>query len=201
MADQHDGDALRPDLADQVPGGAPGPRVQARRQLVEEDHLRVPDQGQRDEQALLLAAGQLGEAGSRLPGEAPAAEQLAPVGGVRVERGVQLERLAHLQLLGQLGLLQLHADPLVQPVAVGPRVEPQDPDLAAVPFPQALQALDRGGLTRAVRAEDAEDLPLIDTERDSVHHGPGPVTLGEPGHLDDCCHPAPRFLWVASVAQ
>ena len=109
-----------------------------------------------------------------LSGQAPALEQLAPVGRVRVERGVQLEGLAHLQLLRQLGLLQLHADPLVQPVSVGPRVEPEDPDLPAITFAQALQALDRGGLARAVRAEDAEDLALIDVERDAVHDGLSP---------------------------
>jgi hypothetical protein len=89
--------------------------------------------------------------------------------------------------------LQLHADPLVQPVSVGPRVKPEDPDLPAIAFAQALQALDRRGLTRPVRAEDAEDLALIDVERDAVHDGLPPVTLGEPRHLDDCRHHAPRF--------
>ena len=106
----------------------------------------------------------LAEAGAGLAGEPPALEQLPPVGRVRVERGVQLQRLAHLQLFRQLGLLQLHADPLVQPVTVGPRVEAEDPHLPAVAPAQALHALDRGGLARAVRAEDAEDLALIDVE-------------------------------------
>jgi hypothetical protein len=87
--------------------------LRARGQLVEEHHLRVSDQGQRDEKALLLAAGELGEPGVRLPGQPPAPEQLAPVGRVRVEGGVQLERLAHPQLLLELALLQLDADPLV----------------------------------------------------------------------------------------
>src|SRR5215470_171205 len=130
VADQHDGDALRPHPADQVPGGVPRARVQPGGQLVQEHHLRVSDQGQRDEQALLLAAGELGELGVRLPGQAPALEQLAPVGRVRVERGVQLERLAHPQLLLELALLQLHADPLVQPVLVRQRVQAEDPHLA-----------------------------------------------------------------------
>src|SRR5690242_6770823 len=194
VADQYDGDALVADLSDQIPGGVPRARVQARGQLVEEHHLRVPDQGQRDEQALLLAAGELGEPGVRLSGQAPALEQLVPVGRVRVERGVQLERLAYLQLLLELGLLQLHADPLVQPAAVGQRVQAQDPHLAAVPPAQPLHAFHRGGLARAVRAQDAEDLPFVDVERDVVHDRltpSTPVTLGEPGHLDDCRHHAP----------
>jgi hypothetical protein len=131
-------------------------------------------------------------------GQPPALEQLTPVGRVRVERGIELERLTYLQLLRQLGLLQLHAYPLVQPVSVGPRIEAEDPDLPVVTFPQALQALDRGGLARAVRAEDAEDLTPVHVERDVVHDGldpSPPVTLGEPRHLDDCRHHAPRFLW------
>ena len=52
----------------------------------------------------------------------------------------------------QLGLLQLHADPFVQSVSVGPRVEPEDPDVSAITPAQAFHALDRGGLARAVRA-------------------------------------------------
>src|SRR5437763_4535737 len=123
---------------------SPRARVQPGGQLVEEHHLRVPDQGQRDEQALLLAAGEPGELGVRLPGQPPALEQLAPVGRVRVERGVQLECLAYLQLLLELALLQLHADPLVQPVPVGQRVQAEDPHLAAVPPAQAPHAFDRG---------------------------------------------------------
>jgi hypothetical protein len=163
----------------------------------------ISNQGERDEQALLLAAREPGEPRVRLSGQPPALEQLAPVGRVRVERGVQLEGLAHLQLLLELALLQLHADPLVQPVPVGQRVQAEDPHLAAVPPAQPLHALDRGGLARAVRAQDAEDLTRLDVKRDVVHDRldpSAPVTLGEPGHLDDCRHHAPRFRKVAPLA-
>jgi hypothetical protein len=64
----------------------------------------------------------------------------------------------------QLGLLQLHADPLVQPVTIGARIKPEYPDLPRVTPPQALHALDGGGLARPVRAEDAEDLSLVDVQ-------------------------------------
>ena len=57
-----------PDCLDQPPGHVPGRRIQARGHLVEEHDLRVVDQCQRDEQALPLAAGQLGEARVPLPG-------------------------------------------------------------------------------------------------------------------------------------
>ena len=63
----------------------------------------------------------------------------------------------------RLGLLELHADPPVHLGAIGLRVHPQDPHLPGVPPPQPLDAFDRGGLARAVRAEDAENLPLPTT--------------------------------------
>ena len=46
--------------------------------------------------------------------------------------------------------------------------------MPAVGDAQSLDALDGGGLAGAVRAEDAEDLPLLDGERDAVH---GPAAL------------------------
>jgi hypothetical protein len=84
----------------------------------------------------------------------------------------------------------------VQPVPVGLRVEPEDPDLAGVTLPQPFHAFHRGGLARAVRAEDAEDLSPLDVKGDPVHHRLGPwasVPLGEPRHLDDRRHLVPRF--------
>jgi len=86
----------------------------------------------------------------------------------------------------------------VQSVTVGLRIQPEDPDLAGVTPPQALHAFHRGGLARAVRAEDAEDLSSLDVEGDPVHHGLGPwspVPLGEPCHLDDRRHLAPPLVW------
>src|SRR5207253_1310550 len=72
-----------------------------------------------------------------------------------------------------------------------PGGQAQDPHLAAVPPAQPLHALHRGGLARAVRAQDAEDLTFVDVERDVVHDRLTPVLLGEPGHLDDGRHHAP----------
>jgi len=42
--------------------------------------------------------------------------------------------------------------------------------------------------TRAVRAQDAEDLPGLDVERDVAHDGLARIALGEPRHFDDCRH-------------
>ena len=56
---QHDGAAAVPQVADDFPELAAGLRVEPRRRLVEEEHLGIADQGDRDGQPLLLAAGEL----------------------------------------------------------------------------------------------------------------------------------------------
>ena len=88
--------------------------------------------------------------------------------GVLVERRVEVERLPDAQLVGQLALLELDADLLAQGRAVAPWVEPQHRDRARVGRSQAGDGLDGGGLAGAVRAEDGEDLALLDVEGDAV---------------------------------
>ena len=61
VGDEDDGHAAVADALDQVPGVAPGLRVEAGRQLVEDRDPRVPDERERDRQPLLLTARQLAE--------------------------------------------------------------------------------------------------------------------------------------------
>ena len=53
-------------------------------------------------------------------------------------------------------------------VAVATGIEPEDLDGPAVGGPEARDGLDGRGLAGAVGAEDAEDLALLDGERDAV---------------------------------
>ena len=55
---EHDGDAVGAQVADQIPGGVAGLRVEAGGRLVQEDELRAADHGHREREALLLAAGE-----------------------------------------------------------------------------------------------------------------------------------------------
>jgi len=82
-------------------------------------------------------------------------------------------------------LLELDAEEPGQLGAVGARVEPGDADGARVGLAQPLQALDGRRLPCAVRAEDPEDLPLFDGERDAVHHGTAAVDLAQAAYFDD----------------
>ena len=98
-------------VLDELPRVAAGLRVEAGRQLVEDRDPRVADERERDREPLLLAAGQLAErrccACPRDRGRRAAGRQSARR---RVERGVELERLADADLVGQLALLELDAD-------------------------------------------------------------------------------------------
>ena len=72
---QEDGLAAVADAAHQVPDGAPRLRVEAGGELIEEDDFRIVDERERDEQALLLAAGKVHEPGIAFVGEAELFEQ------------------------------------------------------------------------------------------------------------------------------
>ena len=71
------------DVLDELPGVAPGLRVEAGRELVEDRDLRVADERERDREPLLLAARQLAERGLALVGEPEIVEQPLPVRGAR----------------------------------------------------------------------------------------------------------------------
>ena len=90
---EDDRDAPRPDVLDELPRVAASLRVEAGRQLVEDRDPRVADEGQRDRQALLLAARQVPELAVALLGEAEALDQGVDVGRVAIEGGVEVEGL------------------------------------------------------------------------------------------------------------
>ena len=168
VRDEEDGHAAIADRLDQVPRLAAGLRVEPGRQLVEDRDLRPADERQGDRQALLLAARQVPVGRVALVVEPEVVDQLARIGRVSVERGEQVERLADGDPVGQLALLELDADEGPQSVAVPPGIEPEHADRAGVGRPQTGDRLDGRGLAGAVRSEDAEDLALLDGERDAV---------------------------------
>ena len=184
VGDEQDGDAVVAQLLDEPPALPPGGGVEAGGQLVEDDQARAADEGEGDRQALLLAAGQLPVAGVALLRQAQAGDERLGVGVRGVEGRVQVDRLGDGQLVGQLALLELDADQLPGLGAVPVRVDAEDPDAAAVGAAQALGALDGGGLARAVRAEDAEDLALADAQAEVVDRDLLAVALAQAGDLE-----------------
>ena len=174
------------DAADQVPDRAARLRVEPGGQLVEEHDLRIVDERQRDEQPLLLAARERHEpARLRFSVRPSWSSSSSPFDRARVERRPEIDGLPHLDALLQLRFLQLDADAVLERVRVLARVEPQDRDGAAVGLAEALDALHRRGLARAVRADQPEDLALEHVERHVVDRDGRAVGFAQMGNLDD----------------
>ncbi len=168
----------------QVPHLAAGDRVQAGGELVQDRHLRVADQRERDRQPLLLPAGELREVGLALLDETQALEQLTGIVRLGVEAGVQVEGLDDAHLVRQPGLLQLDADHLPERGLLLGRVHAGDADAAAVALAQPTDALDRRRLPRPVGPQNAEDLPRLHREAHTVHHACARRRPSKVGHLD-----------------
>ena len=175
------------DRADDVPQVSPGLRVEPGRRLVQEDDLGVVYQCERDRQPLLLAARQILGVVPALRVEAHLGERLfGPLGGVglEIEPGEEFEQLLRRQHVEERRGLELDADPGLDPARVRPDALAEDGDLAGVGLAQALDHLERGGLSGAVRPQDPEHLAALDRERDAVDGDVRPVPLREPPHLD-----------------
>ena len=94
---------------------------------------------------------------------------------VRIVGAEVADRLPYGQFRGIGVALQHDADPGPPFPAALARVGAQDGHLAVVALPVSLQDLDRGGLARAVRAKQREDLAVVDVEVDAVDRDGMPV--------------------------
>ena len=161
---QQHGDAEGGLLGDDLADGGPAVDVDAGGRLVEEQDPRATDEGQRQRQALLLAAG---EPAPRCGGNRRQAEALEQVRGIeRVvvvgsEEGQGLGRGHHGV---DATLLEHDTDGRHQLCPVGDRIESEDADGSRGGGGQALQGLDGRGLAGTVGAEQGHDLTVSDRE-------------------------------------
>jgi hypothetical protein len=82
----------------------------------------------------------------------------------------------------------------VQRHGVPPWVAAEQPGLAAIPAQQAEQDADRGGLTRAVRAEESMHLAGPDGQVEAVERPGPPERLAQSPHVDDVHEPSLHIL-------
>ena len=173
---QQDRAALGLDRPDQLPEVVARLRIEAGRRLVEEQDARVVGEGDREQQALHLAAGELAvvAVGDLLERAGP--DQLVDVAPARVQAREQGERLAHRQEVLERRLLELDA---------GLRAKLRAERLAAIQhlagrrLRDALHHLDGRGLAGAVRAEQPEALSFGDRERNAVDGAHAGILLDE----------------------
>ena len=181
---EHDGGTAVAQLPDERPRRGTRPRIHARGRLVEEHQARAPDQRQREREALLLAARHPAHERVLRFAEADEVEQPVGVVGVVVVGGEELQCLERADARVEPAVLEHHADLRAELRAVAPRVDAEHAHFACVGAPVALEDLDRGGLARAVRPEETEDLTGVDGERESVDGLGRAVALLERGDVD-----------------
>ena len=183
---EQDSGARGAQAAHDLPGLAAGARVEPGGRLVQEQQPGVADHPQGQVQPPLLAAGQGPDLPPRLRGQADQGDDLVDVARGRVVAGVAGQRLADREVRLDRDVLQHQADLLAQGAAARPvaRVAAEHLGPAGVAAAEPLQDLQRGGLARAVRPEQREDLAVRDSEAHPAHGRHRAVALGQPGHDD-----------------
>ncbi len=184
---QQDGAALLPERPDDVPQLTARLRVEARRRLVEEQHLGIADERARDGEALLLSARELADPDVGLFLERHARDGFVRRDPLAIEAAKQRQRFADRELVRELGLLQRDADPLADVVVLPAPAHAEDFDLAGRRVEQSLDDFDGGRLAGAVRPQQAEALAPLDGEVQAAHRLDrrlGGVRLDEIGAAD-----------------
>jgi hypothetical protein len=126
-----------------------------------------------------LPARECAHAGLALVGEADELDHLGDVARPLVVTGEEVEDLAH----GEEGIdgrgLEDDSDPRPEVGSCAAGVDPKHLDAPVVALAIALQDLDGGRLSRAVRAKECEHLSRLDAEADAVQDLARPVRLFE----------------------
>ena len=91
-----------------------------------------------------------------------------------------------LDSLLELRFLKLNSYPVLKLVDVTEGVEPENRDSSPIRRSQAFDAFEGGRFAGPVRADEAEDLAIVDFERDIIDRNDRFVRLSKSRNLDDC---------------
>jgi hypothetical protein len=170
--------------------------------VVQEQHLGLAEQRERQVQPPPLAARQLLDPHAGLPVEADQGQHLVRRPGPADAARPHPRGLRDGQLGGEAALLEHHAGAGTYGGPFGEGVVPEDPDGAAGRAGQSLQQFHRRGLARPVGAQQREDFPAPDGKADSADRlEPVPVhtpQVSDLNHVFVCARihvfsvPAPR---------
>src|SRR5712691_5275293 len=168
-------------------------RIEAAGRLVENQQARAVHEGLDQDDLALVSSRVLAELSTGV--EIEALDQLLEVGLVDAPAQIRevLEDLAAGQAGIERGLARQVADEALDLQRLLPAVEPCDPRDAGVGMQQRHQYPDGRCLARAVRAQEAEHLALLDRERDVGDAALAAVALGQSFHFDDRCHVSPLY--------
>src|ERR1700730_18128570 len=130
--------------AHRLPGAAPRLGVKAGRRLVQEDQLRVADEGEREVEPTQLSAGQLAAQDVGLLLQAGQGEDLADLARLGVEPRPMSQRLSRCDVAVNAARLQHDPDALAQRATARARVAPEHGYLAGGALAVALEDLNGG---------------------------------------------------------
>jgi len=178
--------ALRLDVC---PDGVPRLHVHTQGWLVEEDDLRVVEQGASQHQAALHPTR---KGAHRVLAPLPEVHQLkqaldAPFDArqvAAVERGVVPQVVHGAQVKVNVGLLRHVPGALPDLFCLALRIVAQHPDLAAVAAQQAGEQVEHRRLARAVGTQQPKDLAALHLERQVVHRDQAAEATSGRLHLD-----------------
>src|SRR6185437_103722 len=165
-------------------------RVEAGGGLVEEEQVRIVHERAREHQPALHAAGELFDAARFARLERGELEQRtnAPrrlAGGIAEVARVDGEVLAHREIRIEVVDLRHDAHPPARFARIARHLVPEQGDRSRVGRREAEEHAQRGGLPRAVRAEEPEAFAALEVEVEPRHHGAPVVRLAQPARRED----------------
>ena len=175
---EQDGFAARSEGADLGPHTPARFDVEADGGLVEEDEVRIAGESEGEEDALLLAAGELAEHARLDAFEAGSANQVGIGHGIGVVAAKDIDVLANPEHLG--GPADLQHDAGTEARGGVARVGVEDADGAAGRRAQPHEELDGGRFAGSIWAQESDDLSAMQGKRDVVQRDHAvAVTLGD----------------------
>ncbi len=182
MAGEDDGGTGRRVPFEHAADGLGGDRVDALERLVEEEHVRVVQQGGGEADLLAHAGGVVGDQLVGVVGEVEDGEQfLGPAVDLGARQSAQpavvLEQLAAAEPLEHAQALGQDADPGLGGDRVGPDVGAVDEHGPLVGPEQAGDHRQRGGLSGAVRADQSDERPGRQLQAEPGDGGLAPEVL------------------------
>lgn len=197
---EHDGDAFGGDRAHQLLEQLePGDRVEVRDRLIEQQQLRPLPERERERDLGPLAGGERPD--PAVEGDPEAPEARGRVGRIpaRVEPPSRLEHLAGGEVRVERAILADESGARQERDRVGRRREPEDRDVAGGRGTKPDRQLQEGGLPRAVRPDEPDDLSRRKRHLALAERGPTPESLGQIRRLKHCGHSAPPVRMPAAT--
>ena len=177
------------EVDEQLPELVAGDRVHARGRLVQQEHVGLVQDGDRQGEPLLEPQGELSRRRVQVRAQAEAFREFVdpgacPVSGKVEDLGMEIEVLPDRQLAVEREGLRHVADPIAGGQVVGVHGLAEELRLALGGGEKAGEHLHRGGLAAAIRAEESEDLAAADGEAHAIDGGEAAEALREVRGLD-----------------